>query len=87
MKERWVDNVGGSRGRIFDLEPSEVNELCRPGKGADTCVWLVFGPLKFNCLFFNRRVPSLTGEILEDRWKAGLTVSKRDGCDEIHKYE
>lgn len=59
--------------------------LCRPGAGAYTCVWLVFGKGGFDCLFYNRRVPSITGEILEDRWKAGLTVAKRDGCDEIRE--
>ena len=87
MKERLVNNFDGSQGRIFDLEPVEVKALCRPGEGADTCIWLVFGQGKFNCLFFNRRVPSLVGDILEDRWKGGLTVAKRDGCNEIREYE
>ena len=87
MKERLVENVGGSQGRVFALDRSEVMELCQPGAGADTCIWLVVGKGGFDCLFYNRRVPSLTGEVLEDRWKAGLTVAKRDGCDEIRKFE
>ncbi|GAJ05584.1 unnamed protein product, partial [marine sediment metagenome] len=41
----------------------------------------------FECLYYNRRAVSLTGEILEDRWKAGLTVAKRDGCEEILKFK
>ena len=87
MKERWVDNTDGTRGRLFILERDEVEKLCRIGAGADTCIWLVWGENNFECLFFNRRVPAITGEILEDRWKAGLTVAKRDGCDEIRKYK
>ncbi|GAI67530.1 unnamed protein product [marine sediment metagenome] len=83
MKEKWIDNWDCSRGRIFSLEKEEVMRLCRPGAGEDTCIWLVCGKDGFECLFYNRRARSLTGEILEDRWKAGLTVAKRDGCDEI----
>lgn len=86
MKERIVTNPGGSKGRVFALTKSEVMTLCRPGAGPDTCIWLVCGKDGFDCLCYDRRVPSLTGEILEDRWQAGLTVAKRDGCDEIRKY-
>lgn len=90
MKEKLVENPDGSQGRIFQLDIDEVKTLCRPGAGADTCIWLVGGGEGFDCLFYNRRVPSLTGEILEDRWRAGLTVAKRDGCDvikAIKRYE
>lgn len=83
MKEKLIENWDGSEGRIFLLDIEEVKKLCRPGHGADTCIWLVSGGKGFECLYFNRRAVSLTGEILEDRWKAGLTVAKRDGCDEI----
>lgn len=86
MKERLVTNPDGSQGRVFRLDRSEVEKLCHPGAGADTCIWLVFGKGEFDCLFYDRRVPSLTGEILEERWKAGLTVAKRDGCEEILKF-
>lgn len=87
MKERFITNPDGTQGRIFSLTGEEVFELCRPGEEANTCIWLVSGQGGFDCLYFNRRVPSITGEILEDRWKAGVTVAKRDGCDEIRKYE
>jgi hypothetical protein len=84
LKERIVTDKTGHEGRIFDLTTEEVRRLCRPGAGADTCIWLVAGS-GFQCLYYNRRVPSLTGDILEDRWRAGKTVAKRDGCDEIRK--
>lgn len=86
MKERLINNPDGSQGRIFALEREEVNKLCRPAAGADTCIWLVVGNKGFECLYYNRRAVSLTGEILEERWRKGLTVAKRDGCDEIKKF-
>ena len=82
MGEKSVENADGSQGRIFSLTIDEVNKFCRLGQGADTCIWLVVGK-GFECLYFNRRAVSLTGEILEERWKAGKTVAKRDGCDEV----
>lgn len=87
MKEREIKNVDGSTGRLFSLSREEVFKLCRPGEYADTCIWLVIGEEGFECLYFNRRAVSLTGEILEDRWKKGLTVAKRDGCDVIRAVE
>jgi len=87
MKEKLVKNPDGSQGRIIHLDIEEVKRLCRPGAGADTCIWLVSGKGGFDCLFYNRRAPSLTGEILEDRWKAGLTVAKRDGCEEVRQLK
>ncbi len=83
MKERIVTNPGGGEGRVISLDESEVMKLCRPGGGADTCIWLVLGKGGYECLYYNRRVPAITGEILEDRWKDGLTVAKRDGCDVV----
>ncbi len=87
MKEKLIDN-GGSRGRIIQLEIEEVWELCRPGAGADTCIWLVVGADGFECLYFNRAEGrNLIGETLEERWKAGKTVAKRDGCEKIKQLE
>ena len=66
------------------LNRAEVMELCRPGAGPDTCVWLVCGSKGFECLYFNRTEGrNLNGETLEERWKAGETVSKRDGCAKV----
>ena len=87
MQEREIKNPDGSTGRIFSLTTDEVKKLCRPGEGADTCIWLVVGGEGFECLYYNRRAVSLTGEILEDRWKKGLTVAKRDGCGVIRALE
>lgn len=61
----------------------EVKELCRPGEGADTCIWLAVGPNGFECLYYNRGGKSLAGGTLEERWKRGLTVAKRDGCSKV----
>lgn len=87
MKERELKNPDGSQGRIIELDREEVKKLCQPGAGEDTCIWLVVGGRGFECLYFNRRAVSLTGEILEERWKKGLTVAKRDGCDVIRALE
>lgn len=85
MKDRLIKNPDGSQGRIIQLDIEEVKKLCRPGFGADTCIWLVVSGEGFECLYYNRRAVSLTGEILEERWQKGLTVAKRDGCEEIKK--
>ena len=74
--------------RIIILEKEEALRLCRPGAGADTCIWVVVGKDGFECLYFNRdEGHNLEGETLEERWKAGKTVAKRDGCDEIKSIE
>ncbi len=67
------------------LDKDEVMRLCKPGAGADTCIWLVVGGNGFECLYYNREVPNLLGDTLEDRWRKGLTVAKRNGCDEARK--
>lgn len=82
MQEKEV-----STGRIFILTAAEVGKLCRPGKYAETCIWLVIGREGVGCFYFNRRAVSSTGETLEDRWKKGLTVAKRDGCDVLRAVE
>jgi len=67
---------------IFQTD-EEALEICRPGAGADTCIWLMMGQKGWECCYHDRRGVSLTGETLEERWKKGLTVAKRDGCDKV----
>lgn len=75
----------GRDGILLDKE--EVRELCRPGAGADTCIWLVSGDEGLECLYFNRAEGrNLYGETLEKRWKAGKTVAKRDGCRMVIEF-
>lgn len=75
-------SIGGKS--LILLEKEEAMRLCRPGAGPDTCIWLVMGEHGFECLYYNRdEGRNLLGETLEERWKKGLTVAKRDGCDEI----
>lgn len=73
-------------GKTILLDMDEVNKLCRPGAGADTCIWLVAGAEGFACIYYKRDARSLTGESLEERWRKGLTVAKRDGCDEARRF-
>lgn len=68
---------------LVSLTKEEVMRLCRPGAGADTCIWLAVGSDGFDCLYFCREVPNLLGETLKARWEAGKTVAKRDGCPEV----
>ncbi len=83
MKARLIENPDGSQGKIIQLDIEEVKKLCRPGAGADTCIWLVVGAGGFECLYYHREDHNLEGETLEQRWKAGKTVAKRDGCDVV----
>ena len=70
--------------RIISLDKEDAEKLCRPGQGQDTCIWLVVGPGGFECLYYNRdKGKNLKGETLEQQWKAGKTVAKRDGCDVV----
>jgi len=87
MKEKLIKNLDGSQGRIIQLDIEEVKRLCRPGAGADTCIWLVVGGEGLECLYYNRGAVSLTGERLDERWRKGLTVAKRDGCNVIKVFE
>lgn len=55
----------------------EVKRLCRPGAGADTCIWLLMGAKGWECSYHNK-----PGGLV-DRWLAGKTTAKRDGCDDV----
>ncbi len=63
------------------LTPEEMNHLCKPGMGADTCVWLVVGSNGFECTCLNKPIP------LYERWKQGKTSAKRDGCDFVENID
>lgn len=65
-----------------DVYPTkeEVKELCRPGEGENTCIWLAMGVNGFECLC-HHRPPSLI-----ERWRNGETNAKRDGCDVVNNF-
>lgn len=63
--------------RQITIFENEVIDRCKLGKGADTCVWLAVEGKGFECLYWNRPL------LLSENWKAGLTVAKRDGCEEV----
>lgn len=62
------------------LNEKEVMQLCKPGCGADTCIWLVVGVNGFECLNYFRP------NVLVKRLAEGSTVAKRDGCEEIKQF-
>lgn len=66
-------------GDIVILWPTkeEVKELCRPGEGKDTCIWLMSSEGGLECDFFNRPIP------LFKQWARGLTSAQRSGCDPV----
>jgi len=77
-----------SDSKIISLSHEEAMKLCRPGAGADTCIWLVVGEKGFECIFYKRKEGrNLEGETLEERWERGRTVAKRDGCDVVRSLE
>ena len=51
----------------------EVKTHCRPGAGADTCIWLCVGSDGFECLAYNKPAS------LIDRLRKGETNAKREG--------
>lgn len=59
------------------LTGEEAKEFCKPGTGADTCIWLVVDTKGICCTFYNKPY------VLVTRWEDGLTVAKRDGCDKV----
>jgi len=77
-----------SDGKTISLDREEALKLCQPGAGADTCIWLVVSGNGFECLYYNRKEGrNLEGETLEERWKKGLTVAKRDGCNVVRRLK
>lgn len=69
---------------IAPVSKDDAINRCKLGQGADCCIWLVAGQKGFECLYYARNEGrNLEGETLEERWKAGKTVAKRDGCDEV----
>lgn len=65
---------------IFPTD-EEVEALCRPGKEADTCIWLLVGSKGFECSSLNKN------HSLLERWRKGETVAKRDGCSKVNNFD
>lgn len=63
------------------LTSEEAMEYCRPGKGADTCIWLLMGEKGWECCYLSKPLA-----LLED-WKVGKTVAKRDSCEMIKHFD
>ena len=59
---------------------AEVQRLCQPGQGAQTCVWLTMALDGWECCYFHRPAA------LVDRWMAGETTATRDGCAPLHAW-
>jgi len=64
-----------------DIIPTdeEVKRLCKPGAGADTCIWLVMSPKGWECVLNHKP------HALVDRFLKGETTAKRDGCKEAEE--
>lgn len=66
------------------ITKKEAIEICKMGQGADCCFWLVMGPDGFKCLYeAQEEGRTLTGQTMRQRLDSGLTVAKRDGCEEM----
>jgi len=69
---------------ILAVSKEDAINVCELGKGANCCIWLVIGSNGFECLYHERSTGlNLIGETLEEQWKGGKTVAKRDGCDRV----
>ncbi len=64
---------------IFQTD-EEVKTLCKPGAGADTCIWLLISGKGWECSSLHKN-PALL-----KRWEDGDTNAKRDGCDKVNNY-
>lgn len=65
----------------ISLSGDDVKELCKPGEGADTCVWVLVGADGFECSYYNRPTALL------ERWVRGQTVAQRDGCERVKELD
>ncbi len=63
------------------VSKEEAEEYCKIGQGADCCIWLCVGADGFECLFYNRPIS------LIERWEAGLTTAKRNGCEKVKNFD
>ena len=68
------------KGRITLLTDEEVERLCRPGEGANTCSWIVIGRHGFECTIHDKH------PVILRRLAAGTFRAKRDGCDEGREF-
>ena len=69
--------------RIYALHltSDEVKEFCTPGKGADTCAWLLIGSNGWECCCLHKP------KILIERFKNKKMVALRDGCEKVNEFE
>lgn len=61
------------------LDKEDVLSLCHPGQEDKSCLWLAVGNKGFQCTLSSRPFDLL------DRYRKGLTISKRDGCDKVRE--
>ena len=59
------------------LHDDEVKNLCRPGKGKDTCSWLVIGANGWECCCLHK-----PHELLDRHQKKEMSAL-RNGCPEV----
>lgn len=65
----------------IELDGDEVETHCTPGKGADTCSWLLAGHGGWSCCYHHKH-PSII-----KRRKTGDMVAMRDGCDKVKNFD
>lgn len=74
------------KARIYDFYTDifptleEVEELCRPGAGAETCSWLILGGKGFECCCLHKPLA------LIDRKDRGEMIAMRDGCEKVYTF-
>jgi len=66
-----------------DIFPTmeEVRRFCKPGREDKTCVWMIQDSEGFRCSRHHK------GFALSDKFRKGLTIAKRDGCDLVNKFD
>ena len=59
----------------------EMEDVCKIGQGDETCIWLVCGANGFECSCNHKP------HALLERWRKGMTIAKRDGCDAMNNLD
>ena len=65
-----------------DIFPTneEVQDLCKPGAGADSCSWLTMGSTGWVCCYDHKPYS------LIKRRESGKMVAMRDGCEKVKNF-